>query len=129
MVKSLVPGAALVCLFGAAVLTSTAADPRPGIDWPSFRGHRAGGVAEGFRMPEAWDVATGKGVRWKTPVEGLGHSSPVVWGDRIYLTTAVSGKADAGLKPGYYGNIDSVVDDTPHTWKLICLDKKSGKTI
>jgi outer membrane protein assembly factor BamB len=129
MIKSLATGAGLVCLLGAAILNSVAADPRPGIDWPSFRGHRASGVADGFRTPEAWDVATGKGVRWKTPVEGLGHSSPVVWGDRIYLTTAVSGKADAGLKPGYYGNIDSVVDDTPHTWKLICLDKKSGKTI
>lgn len=80
-------------------------------------------------MPDAWDVATGKGVQWKAPVEGLGHSSPVIWGDRIYLTTAVSGKTDAGLKPGYYGNIDSVKDDTPHTWKLIALDKKSGKEI
>ena len=129
MARSIAPGAVLACLLGAAVLNGTATDPRPGIDWPSFRGHRASGVAEGFRIPETWDVATGQGVRWKAPVEGLGHSSPIVWGDRIYLTTAVSGKPDAGLKPGYYGNIDSVVDETPHTWKLISLDKKSGKTI
>ena len=87
MTKSLASGAALVCLLGAAIPNGTAADPRPGVDWPSFRGHRAGGVAEGFRTPETWDVVTRKGVRWKASVEGLGHSSPVVWGDRIYLTT------------------------------------------
>lgn len=121
--------AAAVCVLGSVSLTRTAADPRPGVDWPSFRGHRAAGIAEGFRMPETWDVASGKGVQWKSAVEGLGHSSPVVWRDRIYLTTAISSKTDAGLKPGYYGNIDSVVDDTPHTWKLVALDKKSGKTV
>lgn len=121
--------AAAVCLLGSVASMRSVEDPRPGVDWPSFRGHRAGGVAEGFRMPETWDVASGKGVQWKSAVEGLGHSSPVVWRDRIYLTTAVSGKTDAGLKPGYYGNIDSVADDTPHTWKLIALDKKSGETM
>jgi outer membrane protein assembly factor BamB len=129
MIKALASAAAAACLLGSVASTNTIVDPRPGVDWPSFRGHRAAGIAEGFRTPETWDVATGKGVQWKTPVEGLGHSSPVVWGDRIYLTTAVSGKADAGLKPGLYGNIDSVADDTPHTWKLIALDKKSGKTL
>ncbi len=129
MAKTLASVAAAVCLLGSVALTRTVADPRPGVDWPSFRGHRAAGIAEGFRMPETWDVASGKGVQWKSPVEGLGHSSPVVWRDRIYLTTAISAKTDAGLKPGYYGNIDSVVDDTPHTWKLVALDKKSGKTI
>ncbi len=129
MIKPIASGAAALCLLGSVAVLGRAADPRPGIDWPSFRGHRAVGVAEGFPLAETWDVAAGKGVRWKSAVEGLGHSSPVIWGDRIYLTTAVSGKTDAGLKPGYYGDIASVTDDTPHTWKLISLDKKTGKTI
>jgi outer membrane protein assembly factor BamB len=118
----------VTCLVAtAAGLASQGAAPRPGVDWPSFRGHRAAGVADGFRLAEAWDVAAGTGVRWKTPIEGLGHASPVVWRDRIYLTTATSGKADAALRPGLYGNIDSVPDDTVHTWKLFGLDKKTGK--
>ena len=64
---------------------------------------------------------------WSTAVAGLGHSSPVIWGDRLCVTTAISGRADAGLKPGLYGNIESVNDDTSHTWKLLCYDKKTGK--
>ena len=129
MANKFASAAAAACVLTSVALLARTEDPKPGVDWPSFRGHRAGGVAEGFRTPETWDVATGKGVAWKSAVEGLGHSSPVVWRDRIYVTTAVSGKTDAGLKPGLYGNIDSVADDTPHTWKLIALDKKSGRTI
>ena len=68
--------------------------------WPSFRGANAAGVIEGFAAPAVWNVPEKKGVLWKTPVPGLGHSSPVVWGDRIFVTTAVSGKPDAGLKVG-----------------------------
>jgi outer membrane protein assembly factor BamB len=129
MTKRLAVAGAVLCLFGSGALVGQTANPRPGVDWPSFRGVRASGVAEGFPTPETWDVASGKGVQWKSAVEGLGHSSPVVWRDRIYLTTAISGKGDSGLKPGLYGNIESVNDDSPHTWKLIALDKKSGKTV
>jgi outer membrane protein assembly factor BamB len=102
-------------------------DPRPGVDWPTFRGISGAGVAEGHPMPMTWHVPEGKGLRWKTPVEGLGHSSPIIWGDRLCVTTATSGRSDAGIKIGLYGNIDSVADDTPHTWKLVCLDKRTGK--
>jgi outer membrane protein assembly factor BamB len=118
---------ALAFVIASAGLSGQGAAPRPGTDWPSFRGHRATGIAEGFRLPAAWDVAAGTGIRWKTPLEGLGHASPVIWRDRIYLTTSISGKTDAALRPGYYGNIDSVADDTVHTWKLVALDKKTGK--
>ena len=104
-------------------------DPRPGIDWPSFRGIRGSGVAEGFETPTTWDVPAGKGLKWKTPIPGLGHSSPIVWGNQVCLTTAISGQANAGLKIGLYGNIDSVPDDTEHTWKLICADKSTGKLL
>jgi outer membrane protein assembly factor BamB len=74
-------------------------------------------------------VPAGTGVRWKVAVEGLGHSSPVIWGNRLCITTAISGQKDAGLKTGLYGNITSVEDDTPHTWKLLCYDKANGKAL
>jgi outer membrane protein assembly factor BamB len=109
-----------------AITVTPAADPRPGVDWPSFRGIRGAGVAEGFETPSAWNVPEGKGLKWKTPIAGLGHSSPIVWGDRVCVTAAISGQ-NAGLKIGLYGNIDSVPDDTVHTWTLTCLDKRTGK--
>jgi outer membrane protein assembly factor BamB len=105
------------------------ADPKPGVDWPSFRGIRGAGVADGFKTPTTWSVPDKKGVRWQTPVQGLGHSSPVVWGHRVCVTTAISGKTDAGLKIGLYGDITSVLDDTVHTWKLLCFDKRNGRTL
>ena len=59
-------------------------------NWPSFRGLGATGVADDQRPPMEWDATEGRNVLWKTPIPGLGHSSPVIWGDRIFLTTAVS---------------------------------------
>ena len=110
--------------FGLAPATATA--PRPGIDWPQFRGIRASGVAEGHPVTTAWNVASGQGVAWKTPLPGLGLSSPVVWGDLVCLSTSISGEKEAGLKIGLYGNIASVEDDTEHEWRVSCLDKKTG---
>jgi outer membrane protein assembly factor BamB len=114
------------CLVGVT-LTARRAEPKPGVDWPSFRGIKANGVADGFPLASTWDVAKNQNVLWKTPIPGLGHSSPIIWGDRLCVASAVSGKADAGLRPGLYGDVQSVPDDTVHTWKLMCLDKKTGK--
>jgi outer membrane protein assembly factor BamB len=99
------------------------------LDWPQFRGVGACGVADGQFPPTSWDVKTGRNVRWNTPIPGLGHSCPVIVGDRLYLTTAVSGDPKATLKPGQYGNVDSVMDNTEHTWKVICLEKQTGKIL
>lgn len=121
------PCATVVCIAAATITVRPAADPRPGVDWPSFRGINGAGVAEGFETPVTWNVPEKKGLRWKTPIEGLGHSSPVIWGNRVCVTTSISGAANAGLRMGLYGDIASVQDNTPHTWKLVCLDKTSGK--
>jgi len=98
-------------------------------NWPSFRGSGAAGVAEGYPLPSAWDAPTAKNIQWKTPIPGLGHSSPIVWGDRLYLSTAISGVDRPELKVGLYGDIASVQDDTPHRWIVYCLDKRSGKIL
>jgi len=103
-----------------------AGTPKPGVDWPQFRGIRAGGVAEGFPLAEAWDIPSGRGVRWKTAIPGLGLASPIVWGDLICLSTSISGQKDAGLRVGLYGDVRSMTDDTEHEWRIYCLDKKSG---
>jgi outer membrane protein assembly factor BamB len=110
----------------AAEPTGTVTSP---MNWPQFRGPGATGVADGQFPPTNFDVPKGKNVRWKTPIPGLGHSCPVIWEDRVYLTTAVSGDPKAGIKAGQYGDVASVEDKTPHTWFVICLDKKSGKVV
>ena len=121
----------LPCSATLAVLmlqgVSGASAPRPGVDWPQFRGIRASGIDDRHPAPASWDVARNQSVRWKTPIPGLGHSSPVVWGDTVFLATSISGQRDAGLKVGYYGDIDPVKDDTPHEWRVYALDKKTGK--
>lgn len=98
-------------------------------NWPSFRGPHASGVADGQNLPEQWDGEKGTGIKWKTRIPGLAHSSPVVWGDRVFVTTAISGKGSATFKPGLYGAGDASDDKSVHQWKLYCLDKKTGKIV
>jgi outer membrane protein assembly factor BamB len=109
-----------------------AEDPVPDVkaagNWPQFRGVGAAGVADGQFPPTNFDIPAGKNVRWKTPIPGLGHSCPVVWGDRVFLTTAV-GDPKATLKPGQYGDVDSVKEDMEHEWHVICLDRQTGKVL
>ena len=99
--------------------------PRPGVDWPQFRGAHARGVADGFGAPTRWNAETGENILWKTPIPGLGHSSPVIWGDSVCLTTADSGQTDE-LKVGLYGDIEPVANNTTQRWEVRCLDKTTG---
>jgi outer membrane protein assembly factor BamB len=98
------------------------------IHWPQFRGPHASGVAEGFKTPERWNVETGENVRWQTPVPGLAHSCPIIWGDRVFLTTVIK-EGEATLKVGLYGDVVSVDEPVTHHWMLLCLDKASGKVL
>ena len=105
----------------------TVAAPR---NWPSFRGPDGTGVADGQHPPLTWDAKTGAGVRWKTPIPGLGHSCPVVWGDRVFVTTSISsGQADPSVRVGNYGDVGSVDDTSKHTWQVLCLDRDTGKIL
>ncbi len=115
---------ALVLLLPAA---SAGAGPAA---WPSFRGAQAAGVAEG-PAPTAWNGETATNVLWKTPIPGLAHSSPVVWGDRIFVTTAVSTEANPTLRVGLYGDVDSVESESKieHSWRVFALDRKTGKVL
>jgi outer membrane protein assembly factor BamB len=101
--------------------------PRPGTDWPQFRGIRAAGIAEGFSVPSKWNAADGTNVLWKTPIPGLGLSSPVVWGDDVFVSTSISGKTGSNLKVGLYGDITPVTDDSSHEWRVYAIDKKTGQ--
>ncbi len=97
--------------------------------WPSFRGANAAGVADGRPTATKWNVSTGENVVWKTPVPGVAVSSPIVWGDRVFISTAVSSDPNQGIRTGLYGDVEPVTDQSKHTWQLIALDKKTGKVV
>jgi hypothetical protein len=86
-------------------------------NWPGWRGPRGDGTSEEKNVPTSWDGTTGKNIRWKVKIPGIGHSSPVVWDDRVFLTTCLG---TAKVLPGEGMSEDRV---------LLCLDRASGKTI
>jgi outer membrane protein assembly factor BamB len=98
-------------------------------NWPSFRGRFASGIADGQNPPATWDAEKSLNIKWKTPVPGLAHSSPIVWDDRVFITTAISSDTSAKLRVGLYGDVAPDKDVSKHTWKVYCLDKKTGKII
>jgi outer membrane protein assembly factor BamB len=103
-------------------------------DWPQWRGPGANGIARGDAALE-WTET--KNVAWKANIPGRGHSTPVIFGDRIFLTTAVPGaprgdapSADAGGRrkgPGGPGGGAGLGSE--YRFVLMCLDRKTGKTI
>jgi outer membrane protein assembly factor BamB len=97
--------------------------------WPSFRGPQASGVSEGQNLPDEWNAKTGQNILWRTPIPGLAHSSPVVWGNRIFVTSAVSSDPKASFRPGLYGDGDASKDRSHHRWMIYALDKQSGKIL
>ena len=129
MNRSALRSAAIFLILAALLSASPGKAPAPEIHWPMFRGPNASGIAEGFATPTQWNVPAGENVKWKTPIPGLGHSSPIIWGNQLFITTAVSGQKDAKLRVGLYGDIASVQDDTSHRWMVYCLDKQTGKIL
>jgi len=109
-------------LFLALLAAAVAAD-----NWPQFRGPQSSGVAEDASLPEKWSQT--ENVAWKTALPGVGWSSPVVWGDRIYLTAVISAEKKEEPKKGLYfgGNRGAPTDE--HRWMVYCLDWKSGKIL
>src|SRR5262245_29645010 len=106
--------------------------PDPGSptgSWPSFRGPAASGVADRQNLPDRWNGTTGQNVLWKAPIPGLGHSSPIVWGDRIFVTTAISSLATSTFKPGLYGEGDASDDRSVQRWMLYAIDKRDGRVL
>ncbi len=115
----------LACPLVAAAFASDA----PETNWPRFRGPGASGIAEGHKVPVSWSLDTRAGLAWRTPVPGLAHSSPVVWGDSVFLTTAVSASGAPPLKVGLYGDIEPVPTEPLHRYVVYRIDKRTGKVL
>ena len=117
----------LVCL---AISATSLAAPAHAQNWPSFRGPNATGVAAGA-PPISWDAPAKRNVAWKTAIPGLAHSSPIVWGDRVYVTTAVASAGRPTVRTGdsSRAGIGAAPDMVSHTWHLLALDKNTGAIV
>ncbi|MEM9290702.1 MAG: PQQ-binding-like beta-propeller repeat protein [Acidobacteriota bacterium] len=109
------------------------APPAPGsqrtVNWARFRGPNGTGIGDGENTLVNWNLETGEGVRWIAPLDGLANSSPVVWGDRVYLTTVVAEGTDAGIRTGLSGAVSTIDESVEHRWLLLAFDKGSGEKL
>jgi outer membrane protein assembly factor BamB len=124
IVKACVAVVVLIAVSGAA----TAAN------WPQWRGANGSGISNEKNLPAEWTPT--KNIKWKTPIAGRGHSSPIVWGNKIFLTTAIEGEVIPGAKAVKHTSEgreflhpDSVGADHKHTFKVIALDRNTGKIL
>jgi len=101
----------------------------PDRQWTSYRGKLASGVLDNANLPDSFNFNEMLNVRWKTEIPGLGLSSPVIWDDKIFITSAVSQEDKKGFKPGIYGDITPVNDSSIHEWKVFCINKNTGRMI
>lgn len=119
--------AAIVAALSVVLPLETSNAAERSTRWPSFRGAQASGVSDGQQLPESWDLAAGTHVKWRTPLPGLAHSSPIVWDDQVFVTTAISSRDGATFRRGLYGSGDASDDRTSQQWQLLALDRKSGR--
>lgn len=95
-------------------------------NWPSFRGPNASGLADGFDLPILLETTKAE---WKTEIPGLGHSSPIIWGGRVFLTTAVSDDPNSIFIHGIDGRIDRRSDKAIHSYLVYALDRLTGEVV
>lgn len=103
-------------------------------NWPQWRGPDGSGISTEKNLPAAWTPTTN--IKWKAAIPGRGHSSPIVWGNRVFVTTAVEGEAVPGAKAAKhmlgdkeFVHPDSIGADRKHQFKVIALNRESGKVV
>src|SRR5262249_56725279 len=93
-------------------------------NWPAFRGGAAAGTSDQTGLPDTW--STTQNVVWKVEVPGRGWSSPIVWGDRIFVTSFTSGMPAPVPKMGHW--LQQLKPPTGTCrWMVYCFDFKTGK--
>jgi len=132
-VRALLTLFAFVCL-SVGTLLRTPSVAAAGANWPQWRGPDSQGVSLEKNVPVEWSGT--KNVKWKVPLQGRAHSSPIVWGKKIFLTTAVEGAKVPGaqamkhtIEGKEWRHPDSVGADRRYTFKVLCFDRDTGKLL
>ncbi len=94
-------------------------------EWPQFRGPGARGVSDASGLPKTWSAT--KNVAWKTAIPGLGWSSPIVSGSRVFVTTALREGTEESPELGFYLGKSRAGDGL--RWQVLCLDLDSGRQL
>src|SRR5882724_12427373 len=123
-----------IALLSAVTLLNSTTGASGGPNWPQWRGPSGQEVSNEKDLPAEWSPT--KNIKWKTAIAGRGHSSPIVWGNKIFLTTAIEGPQVPGAKAvthiddgKVYLHPDSVGADHKHQFKVMCFDRDTGKTL
>jgi len=120
----------------AALLSTLVAGHLYGDDsnWPQWRGPTRNGVSTESDLPVEWDAT--KNTIFKVAIAGKGHSSPVIWGDRLFLTTDIEGDVIPGAEEPVHIRAGEVYRhpaaqsaDRKHTLEVLCLDAATGRTL
>ena len=119
----------IIVILVSFITAHSSAQINPNRQWPAYRGFMSSGVLDNANLPDSFSIEKAINIKWKIPIMGLGHSSPVIWDDKIFITTAVSLADKEGIKIGIYGDGYPVADSSVHDWKVICIDKNSGKIL
>lgn len=99
-------------------------------NWGQWRGPLATGEAPSASPPLTWDEGDGTNIRWKSQIPGRGHSTPIVWGERIFLTTATPfGEALPPRPSTAPGNHDNLPVTHRHKFVVLALDRSNGKIL
>ncbi len=124
----------LAALFFVASLLSAAPEPAREARWPGWRGPDGQGIVQESGLPLEWSAT--RNVIWRTEIPGRGYSSPIVWGNRIFLTTAIEGEVDRHAKPikhqidgEDFVHPDGVGADHRHTFEVLALDATTGNIL
>jgi outer membrane protein assembly factor BamB len=103
-------------------------------NWSGWRGSEGNGLSPETNLPAEWSAD--KNIKWKTPIDGRGTSSPIVWGNRVFLTTDIEGEVVPGaqavkhlIEGKEFKHPDAVGAERNHDMKVVCLDRNSGKIL
>jgi hypothetical protein len=126
----------VITMVAAVVFLNLTINSTSAGNWPQWRGPEGQGISAETGLPVEWSPT--KNIKWKTAIAGRGHSSPIVWSNRIFLTTALDGDVIPGAKAGVthrmldgtdFVHPDALGADRKHTFKIICLDRETGKIL
>ena len=113
-----------ISLISISLLSQNSINPE--MQWSVYRGPHSSGYLDNANLPDTWDVTNSTNIKWTIDIPGLALSSPIIWGDNLFLTTAISSYDTSGIKTGIFGAGEPIDDDSEHDYKVYCINRSTG---